>query len=356
MDAENLLIKIKQLRYEKDQVESKLSEALDENGKLKKEVITLKTKLKQVAEKISHISKSEVVVENNQNNSNVNSTSESEELPARRAPEGLSAIGSKRVKPPPRVLPSILQSIWDEEPNGISFKEYNHPVFSVKLSNIITANQPIPYLWRIAVKFLLSEEALSTIGLFRIPGSQDDILYYKKLFDEGRQVTLNPTTCSVHDVAGLLKEFIRNLPEPIIPNVYNSQVQFIVEQYKKIPSPNEQQQNILLNQLLEIVSNLPTENYTIFKILILLMSQIVSKSDVNKMNVDNIIKCIVPTTRCYPALFFYTLNNTEYFFGDNSPTPSSFQEVNTNKRRPNNNHQQYQQHHPSPQRNGGLHS
>ena len=56
---------------------------------------------------------------------------------------------------------------------------------------------------------------LHTVGLFRVPGSQKRIRQLRYEFDSGRNVyfsdDLNPT-----DVAGLLKGFLRDLPEALL--------------------------------------------------------------------------------------------------------------------------------------------
>lgn len=56
---------------------------------------------------------------------------------------------------------------------------------------------------------------LHATGLFRVPGSKKRICQMRDEFDYGRDVhfseDLNPT-----DVAGLLKAFLRDLPEPLL--------------------------------------------------------------------------------------------------------------------------------------------
>jgi len=63
----------------------------------------------------------------------------------------------------------------------------------------------------------MTEEAMQTVGLFRIPGSADEVQYYIKQFNEGKEVQLS---CTYHDVVGIIKEFLRKLPEPVIPNFF----------------------------------------------------------------------------------------------------------------------------------------
>jgi hypothetical protein len=72
----------------------------------------------------------------------------------------------------------------------------------------------VPLILSRSIKFL-EEHGLHTVGLFRVPGSQKRIRQLRYEFDSGRDVCfsddLNPT-----DVAGLLKAFLRDLPEPLL--------------------------------------------------------------------------------------------------------------------------------------------
>jgi len=138
----------------------------------------------------------------------------------------------------------------------------------------------------------------------------DEIQYYRRLFDEGKEIEFK-STISVHDVAGLLKEFLRKLPEPLIPNLYNARVRTYVEEHRKQNNADDKE---LLEVLREVIEQLPQENLAIFSILIRFLSYVVFYSDINKMNIDNVIKCIVPTVGCYPAIFYHTINNYDYFF------------------------------------------
>jgi len=175
-----------------------------------------------------------------------------------------------------------------------------------KLSN---SEAPLPYFIRVTLKFLLSEQSLTTQGLLRIPGSVDEIQYFRRLFDEGKEVDFR--TASVHDVAGLLKEFLRKLPEPLIPNLYNARVRTYVEEHRKANNLDERE---LLEVLREVIEQLPQENLSLLAIVIRFLSFVVFYSEINSMNIDNVIKCIVPTVGCYPAIFYHTINNYDYFF------------------------------------------
>ncbi|NXD37354.1 RHG06 protein, partial [Copsychus sechellarum] len=57
---------------------------------------------------------------------------------------------------------------------------------------------------------------LHTEGIFRVGSSKKRVQQLREEFDRGQDVFLDEHQ-SVHDVAALLKEFVRDLPEPLIP-------------------------------------------------------------------------------------------------------------------------------------------
>jgi len=192
------------------------------------------------------------------------------------------------------------------------------------LDKLSTPDQPIPYIIRTTIRYLLTEEAVTTEGLFRISGSQNEIHRFQKLFDEGKEVNFKDFSC--HDVAGLLKEFFRKLPESVIPTLYNNLVRTYVDEYRTKENADEQH---LIESLKQVVEQLPKENLAIFQTLTKFLSIIVSYSDINSMTIDNIIKCIVPSMGCSPAIFYYAIIHNDLFFGDKqAPT-----EYNDNDRR-----------------------
>jgi hypothetical protein len=223
-------------------------------------------------------------------------------------PKRASSLRTSQERPAsPRVTVKIPQELLDSlvEPE---FQGYPFPVFEVPLEKLSTPTHPVHYLVRCSIKFLLNEEAILTEGLFRIPGSAEDTLNYRKLFDEGKEVTFSK--CSYYDVAGLLKEFFRKLPEPLIPFLYDHNIKSCVEEHRS-KEIDEQQ---LLASMKMVLEQLPKENLCTLQLLIQFLSIIISHSEVNKMNVDNMIKCIVPSIRCIPAIFYYTLNHYDFFF------------------------------------------
>ncbi|KAI4899275.1 hypothetical protein NFI96_020082, partial [Prochilodus magdalenae] len=61
----------------------------------------------------------------------------------------------------------------------------------------------------------LEKYGLQTVGIFRVGSSKKRVRQLREEFDQGVDVTLGPEY-SVHDVAALLKEFLRDMPDSLL--------------------------------------------------------------------------------------------------------------------------------------------
>ncbi|KAL3193037.1 hypothetical protein MRX96_058540 [Rhipicephalus microplus] len=77
----------------------------------------------------------------------------------------------------------------------------------------------------------LEKHGLNTVGIFRVNGSKRRVRQLRDEFDSGREVHLDLERPHPHDVAQLLKEFLRELPQPLLtcdlyqPFLYTQRVQ-----------------------------------------------------------------------------------------------------------------------------------
>ncbi|XP_029980019.1 rho GTPase-activating protein 6 isoform X2 [Sphaeramia orbicularis] len=61
----------------------------------------------------------------------------------------------------------------------------------------------------------LEKYGLQTVGIFRVGSSKKRVRQLREEFDQGWEVHLDEEHC-VHDVAALLKEFLRDMPDPLL--------------------------------------------------------------------------------------------------------------------------------------------
>ncbi|XP_015763535.1 PREDICTED: arf-GAP with Rho-GAP domain, ANK repeat and PH domain-containing protein 1-like [Acropora digitifera] len=92
--------------------------------------------------------------------------------------------------------------------------------------------------------------------------------------------------CGVHDATGVLKQYLRELPDPVIPG----------HMYKAfIAAALNQDHNTRLTALKDMISQLPKVNHDTLKIIIFHLTKVVELSAINKMGVPNVAMIFGPT-------------------------------------------------------------
>lgn len=79
----------------------------------------------------------------------------------------------------------------------------------------------------------LERNGLQTVGIFRIGSSKKRVRQLREEFDQGWEVHFNDEHC-VHDVAALLKKFLRDLPDPLLTReLYTAFIHTMLMDYPK---------------------------------------------------------------------------------------------------------------------------
>ncbi|XP_076760058.1 rho GTPase activating protein at 102A isoform X2 [Xylocopa sonorina] len=113
----------------------------------------------------------------------------------------------------------------------------------------------------------LENTGLRTLGIFRVSPSKKRVRQLREDFDCGRETKIGPDQCP-HDVAALLKEFFRDLPDPLLcrdlyqafvhtQKIRNRRLQQEALQHliQLLPTPNRETLWALLNFLNVVASN-----------------------------------------------------------------------------------------------------
>ncbi|XP_042636775.1 rho GTPase-activating protein 25 [Orycteropus afer afer] len=161
-------------------------------------------------------------------------------------------------------------------------------VFGQRLDETVAYEQKfgphlVPILVEKCVEFI-REHGLNEEGIFRLPGQDNLVKQLRDAFDAGERPSFARDT-DVHTVASLLKLYLRDLPEPVVPW---SQYEGFLLCGQLMNADEAKAQQELMKQL----SILPRDNYNLLSYICRFLHEIQLNCAVNKMSVDNLATVI----------------------------------------------------------------
>ncbi|NWX01608.1 RHG22 protein, partial [Caloenas nicobarica] len=142
-----------------------------------------------------------------------------------------------------------------------------------------------PLLVEQCVDFI-RERGLTEEGLFRMPGQANLVKDLQDSFDCGEKPLFDSNT-DVHTVASLLKLYLRELPEPVIPFAKYEDFLSCGQLLSKDEGEGTQ-------ELVRQVKNLPQANYNLLKYICKFLDEVQAHSSINKMSVQNLATVFGP--------------------------------------------------------------
>uniref|UniRef100_UPI0037E9BBF3 rho GTPase-activating protein 22 n=1 Tax=Semicossyphus pulcher TaxID=241346 RepID=UPI0037E9BBF3 len=142
-----------------------------------------------------------------------------------------------------------------------------------------------PLLVEQCVDFI-RERGLDEEGLFRMPGQANLVKELQESFDCGDKPLFDSNT-DVHTVASLLKLYLRELPEPVIP--FSKYEDFLT--CAQLLAKDEEEG---VQELGRQVSTLPLPNYNLLKYICKFLDEVQSHCHENKMSVQNLATVFGP--------------------------------------------------------------
>ncbi|XP_033468046.1 rho GTPase-activating protein 22 isoform X1 [Epinephelus lanceolatus] len=142
-----------------------------------------------------------------------------------------------------------------------------------------------PLLVEQCVDFI-RERGLDEEGLFRMPGQANLVKELQEAFDCGDKPLFDSNT-DVHTVASLLKLYLRELPEPVIP--FCKYEDFLT--CAQLLAKDEEEG---VQELGKQVNTLPLPNYNLLTYICKFLDEVQSHSSENKMSVQNLATVFGP--------------------------------------------------------------
>lgn len=177
-------------------------------------------------------------------------------------------------------------------------KGRDHGIFGVPLHTLmeqdqkIRPNQTVPMVFEDMAKFM-EHHCLEQEGILRIPGSASRIKQLRKdLEDKFYSGTFSWVNVLPHDAAALLKQFLRELPHPLLTHEY-------IEAFAQVENIQDKKQQLLVLNLLILL--LPPVNRNTLKMLLELLLKITQKKKTNLMGLSNVSMIMAPNLFLSPS-------------------------------------------------------
>ncbi|KAJ3227220.1 hypothetical protein HK099_002913 [Clydaea vesicula] len=181
------------------------------------------------------------------------------------------------------------------EKSAKSSNNSNKFYFGIDLTEQLTRdNTEVPYVLESCVRFIESENniRLKSNGLYRLSGNNRNIKKLKALFESGEKINLSECSVNVNDIAGLLKLYFRELPEPLFTkDLYNGFIE---------ASKHDDIRHSLIS-IHELINLLPDANYATLRYLMNHLWNVQENQVENKMNISNLSIVFGPTLLDFPS-------------------------------------------------------
>uniref|UniRef100_A0AAR2KLK5 Rho GTPase-activating protein 24 n=1 Tax=Pygocentrus nattereri TaxID=42514 RepID=A0AAR2KLK5_PYGNA len=179
---------------------------------------------------------------------------------------------------------------WVKTIRRVIWAPFGGGIFGQKLEETVRyerryGNKLAPMLVEQCVDFI-RQWGLQEEGLFRLPGQANLVKELQDAFDCGEKPSFDSNT-DVHTVASLLKLYLRELPEPVIPFCK-------YEEFLACTKLLSKDHDAGMKELRRQVESLPLVNYNLLKYICRFLDEVQSYSGVNKMSVQNLATVFGP--------------------------------------------------------------
>ncbi|RCI04691.1 hypothetical protein CU098_012393, partial [Rhizopus stolonifer] len=192
-------------------------------------------------------------------------------------------------------------------------------VFGIPLEDAITVSRVsdgyyLPTVVHRCIEYLEAKGGLTEEGIYRLSGSSAKVKILKKRFNDAGDIKLLDDTDEYHDVhaiAGLLKMWLRELPENVLTEA-------ALPNFLRSTHIDDQQEK--LREIRRLISLLPLPNYTLLRSLCAHLIRVIENFNTNKMTLRN-ISIVFSATLGIPSVIFNTLLvEFDYIFWTNRCT------------------------------------
>ncbi|KAL0097028.1 Rho GTPase activation protein [Phycomyces blakesleeanus] len=224
---------------------------------------------------------------------------------------------------------------WKKEPlTSPSTPHLEHSVFGLSLSLAVSRTRidpedPVPAVFRRCVEYV-DKHGIMEVGIYRISGSTSTVNGLRTLFEDGSDVDLEVTQPDPHAVGALLKMYLRELPDPIIPtdlaHEYSQVISEAIRTQEDVGKDTLSLTPALLKTMRNMTASLPRDSFHLLRLLCAHLRRISAQAATNRMTTSNLALIFIPTLGIGRHLFYCMVENPSLWDTSSSeipPTPST---------------------------------
>ncbi|NWV09270.1 GMIP protein, partial [Ptilonorhynchus violaceus] len=168
------------------------------------------------------------------------------------------------------------------------------PLFGIHLE-LIPRDHPgeIPFLVRMCTA-QIEARALRVQGIYRISGSKSRLEKLCQALENGRDL-VDLSELSPHDVAGVLKHFLKELPAPLLQSQLYDELMALARDLQKVPEEGAEFPGDPVRRMRELLGKLPGSNYSTLEHLVEHLERVAENFQENKMSPNNLGIVFGPT-------------------------------------------------------------
>ncbi|KAJ1172751.1 hypothetical protein NDU88_004593 [Pleurodeles waltl] len=208
--------------------------------------------------------------------------------------------------------------------------------------------EEVPFIVRMCTAEI-EHRALGVQGIYRISGARARVEKLCQAFENGRNL-VELTDHSPHDITGVLKHFLKELPESVVPYKLYDEFMAFAKDIQRIgdgaqvdgEGGESRLRQDTFQQMRDILCRLPATNYNTLRHLIAHLYRVAERYEDNKMSSNNLgiifgptlirpspgndisMTCLIDSGYQAQIVEFLILNYERIFGADDLPTPSSF--------------------------------
>lgn len=196
-----------------------------------------------------------------------------------------------------------------EPPAPAEPEEATKPIFGVPLSVAVERSPShdgidLPRLFRECVDYI-EEHGLSCEGIYRISGVKSKIQMLKDCYNRGAPVYLEEHEPNI--IASLLKQFLRELPEPVLTKALMGKFEEASVVRGEIAR---------CDTFRRLINELPTCNRLLLSWMIVHMTHVIQREKENKMSLQNVSIVLSPTMQISHRVLNVLFQSSSKLFSD----------------------------------------